>query len=216
MEATLLTLGVLLLLVGLVGQVKAKEIEVGTRNPAVRVILGIIGAAFIIVALRNEIFVPGGGSAPPPSTVPATVTTTQRSQAPAPPTSTAAAPTPETSEDATGRLVDRTDYPFVDDPAAIGTWRAVDFVPEPAAFAPGQKQFPGELALGELRILPGGRTSMAWRWTKGLLLHDGDHTASRYEIRSLSGDDYLILEWKSGDYTVRHQRPSYYVLKRER
>ena len=51
MEATLFTLGVILILVGLIGQVKAKEIEVGTKNPVVRVILGLLGTAFVSIAL---------------------------------------------------------------------------------------------------------------------------------------------------------------------
>jgi hypothetical protein len=49
--AVLLTLGVTLLLVGLVGKVKSKEFEVGTENKTVRVILGSIGAVFIGLAL---------------------------------------------------------------------------------------------------------------------------------------------------------------------
>jgi len=52
MEATLLTLGVILILVGLIGQVKAKEIEVGTKNTLVRIILGLIGVVFVIIALK--------------------------------------------------------------------------------------------------------------------------------------------------------------------
>jgi hypothetical protein len=32
-NTTLLTLGVILISVGIIGQVKAKEIEVGTKNP---------------------------------------------------------------------------------------------------------------------------------------------------------------------------------------
>ena len=50
MGPTLLTLGVILLVVGLIGQVKAREIEVGTQNPIVRVILGLIGLTFVLIA----------------------------------------------------------------------------------------------------------------------------------------------------------------------
>jgi hypothetical protein len=51
--AVLLTLGVTLLLVGLVGRVKSKDFEVGTENKIVRFILGTLGAAFIVLALIN-------------------------------------------------------------------------------------------------------------------------------------------------------------------
>lgn len=49
--AVLLTLGVILLLVGLVGKVKAREMEVGAENKTVRFIIGSIGAVFIALAL---------------------------------------------------------------------------------------------------------------------------------------------------------------------
>ena len=49
--AVLLTLGVTLLLVGLVGKVKTKDMEVGTENKTIRLILGAIGAVFIALAL---------------------------------------------------------------------------------------------------------------------------------------------------------------------
>ena len=55
LKTTLLTLGVILILVGLIGQVKAKEIEVGTKNPLARLVLGLIGFAFVGVALSDSI-----------------------------------------------------------------------------------------------------------------------------------------------------------------
>ena len=117
--------------------------------------------------------------------------------------------------DAQGRTEDGIDLPFVDDPAAAGRWEAVDFVARPADFSPGKKSFGGELYLKELVLLPGGRSPNGWlTWTKGAVIHHGDRTASRYEIKNLAGADYMFFEWKSGDYTVRHRPPEYYVLKR--
>ena len=49
--AVLLTLGVTLLLVGLVGRIKTRDMEVGTENKTVRLIIGSIGAVFIALAL---------------------------------------------------------------------------------------------------------------------------------------------------------------------
>jgi hypothetical protein len=49
--AVLLSLGVALLLVGLVGKVKTRDMEVGTENKTVRFIVGSIGAAFIALSL---------------------------------------------------------------------------------------------------------------------------------------------------------------------
>lgn len=81
---TLLTLGVLLLLVGIVGQVKAKEIEVGTKNPLARVIIGAIGIVFIAFSL-TQVIIPAlaptpiavsGNTASPPTLVPPSPTAT--------------------------------------------------------------------------------------------------------------------------------------------
>ncbi len=50
-------------------------------------------------------------------------------------------------------------------------------------------------------------------WTKGLVINDRSKTASAYEIKEIDGSRYMFFEWKSGDYTIRHQSPHYYVLK---
>ena len=65
-----------------------------------------------------------------------------------------------------------------------------------------------------LVLEPGGKAQDGDKWTKGLLLHTGNKTASRYELRTLQGRTYLIFEWKSGDYMFRQAKPSYYVMAR--
>jgi bla regulator protein BlaR1 len=116
---------------------------------------------------------------------------------------------------AQGRLEDDLNLPFVNDPAVIGTWRAVAFVGSPAEFTPGAAPA-GDLYLKELVFLPGGKSPNGWlTWTKGAVLHHGDKTAARYEIKKLGGAEYLFFEWKSGDYTLRHAKPQYYVLKKQ-
>lgn len=116
--------------------------------------------------------------------------------------------------DSQGRIVDKIDYSFGNDPDVIGTWESVDFVDEPNQFKPGGKQRPGDLYLRELVILPEGETTGPWTWTKGLIFHPGDTTAGRYILKELDGETYMFFEWKSGDYTIRHMKPSYYVLKK--
>jgi len=54
-----------------------------------------------------------------------------------------------------------------------------------------------------------------WTWTKGVVMHSGDRTASRYAIKEINGARYMFFEWKSGDYTIRGNKPEYYVLKKE-
>ncbi|MHC4426456.1 MAG: M56 family metallopeptidase [Planctomycetota bacterium] len=115
-----------------------------------------------------------------------------------------------------GRIVDKIDYPFVNDPRLIGTWKSVDFVGEMEKFKAGKKQWGGgELYLKGLIFKPNGRTFKPWwTWTKGLVFHSGDKTASKYTIKDIEGSTYMFYEWKSGDYTIRYRKPSYYVFKK--
>ncbi len=117
--------------------------------------------------------------------------------------------------DAKGHIVDRIDYPFVNDPQAIGKWESVDFVRNIQDFKPNSQQWTGDLFLRGLVLSEGGKASFAWKgWTKGLLLHEGDKTAAKYVIKDMDGATYMFMEWKSGDYTIRHRNPMYYVLRK--
>ena len=50
-SVALLIFGILLLLVGLIGKVKAKELEVGTGNPVTRVVVGMLGVGLVLLSL---------------------------------------------------------------------------------------------------------------------------------------------------------------------
>ncbi|MDA8243492.1 MAG: hypothetical protein M0025_05165 [Elusimicrobia bacterium] len=120
------------------------------------------------------------------------------------------------SGDGSDVIKDDIDRPFVDDPAVPGAWSSVDFVETPEKFSPGGRSWKGDLFLKELVFLPGGKSTNGWlTWTRGAVLHHGDSTASGYELRKIGGTEYMFFEWKSGDYTIRHRKPWYYVLKRE-
>jgi hypothetical protein len=111
---------------------------------------------------------------------------------------------------------DNLDLPFVDDPQVIGEWQSVDFVADIADFNPDQPRWSGELYLKGLTFLENGKTAQPWlTWTKGYVLHHGDKTASRYEIKKVNGNDYLFWEWKSGDVTISGRKPHFYVLKKQ-
>lgn len=121
----------------------------------------------------------------------------------------------KSSINAKGELQDDINLPFVNDPAAIGRWESVDFVADPGDFDAASRVAKRELFLKELVLLPEGKSPSGWfSWTKGAVMHTGDHTASRYEIKKLGGAEYMFFEWKSGDYTIRHMKPRYYVLKK--
>ncbi len=117
-----------------------------------------------------------------------------------------------------GRIVDKIDYPFVNDKKVIGTWKSVDFVREMEEFKDSEKQWEhGESRpyLKELIFLPNGKTTDNLRtWTKGLVFHSEDKTASKYTIKKIKGSTFMFFEWKRDSYTIGYMKPKYYVLKK--
>ncbi len=124
-----------------------------------------------------------------------------------------------------GHLVDKVNYPFETDPAVIGKWTSVDFVDNIDQFKPKRKHWGGELFLQSITFTDTGdaiykldnkqnTNIVVHKWTKGLLL--GTNTASKYTVKEINGETYMFYEWKSGDYTIRHMHPCYYVLKKDK
>jgi hypothetical protein len=109
---------------------------------------------------------------------------------------------------------DNINLPFANDPQVLGEWESVDFVQDIGQFDPLKRAWNGKLFLKGLTFQENGKMPQPWwTWTKGFVLHHGDQTASRYEIRTLNGQPYLFFEWKSGDVTIAGMKPFYYVLK---
>ncbi|MHC4726389.1 MAG: hypothetical protein ACYS17_04105 [Planctomycetota bacterium] len=117
-----------------------------------------------------------------------------------------------------GRIVDKIDYPFVNDSRVIGTWKTVDFVSEIKEFKDPEKQWEhGEDRpyLKQLVFLPNGKMTDNQRtWTRGLILHSDKKTASKYTIKKIDGSTFLFFEWKNDSYSIGYIKPKYYVLKR--
>lgn len=110
---------------------------------------------------------------------------------------------------------DKIDYPFVNDPQIVGRWQAVDFVENIDDFKVDKKIFKGDLYVKELNFLDNGKVSKSgFTWTKDLILHQADKTASKYVIKEINGSTYMFFEWKSGDYTIWGRKPNYYVMKK--
>ena len=49
-------------------------------------------------------------------------------------------------------------------------------------------------------------------WTKGYVLRKWNSTACAYEIRRADDKEYLIMEWKSGDYLWGGYDTDYYAF----
>jgi bla regulator protein BlaR1 len=119
------------------------------------------------------------------------------------------------------KIVDNIDLPFVNDPDVLGRWASVDFVERKDEFTPGSLHWDGQIFLKGLTFYPTGALQWtvdpdqrSWgKWTKGVVLNSESHTAPKYEIRRIGGGKYMFFEWKSGDYTIRHCQPLFYVLQ---
>lgn len=123
-------------------------------------------------------------------------------------------------------IEDKTDYPFVDDPAVIGKWQSVDYVAEINKFSPDKKISVNPLFLKELAFIENGKMLTAnnngngnlaptpLTWTKGMVINEQEKTASKYVIKGINGSTYLFFEWKCREYTYFHMKPKFYVLKK--
>jgi len=120
------------------------------------------------------------------------------------------------------QICDNTEHPFVIDEKVLGVWNAFDFIRDRNHFDPTGKTWKGgDLYLQRVEFLPDGRLITVTKsrenmlsWTKGLELNKYCKTACAYEIVEHDGKEFLILEWKSGDYSFAG-KIHYYVFTRE-
>lgn len=123
--------------------------------------------------------------------------------------------------------------PFRNDEKVIGKWKAYvyingtddkkeDFIPEKC---PVDRWYYEHLYFKEIEFMPDGHCTSVYGeetisgdhmqvWTKGYVLRKWNSCAYAYEIRVIDGKEYLIMEWKSGDYRWGGRDTSYYVFVR--
>ena len=126
--------------------------------------------------------------------------------------------------------------PFIPDDRVLGSWKAFcyfdpieltkkDFVPfkNPPK---GAWNYIDEPYFKEIKFMEGGHVTAIYgdevisgddkhTWTKGYWLRKWNSNACAYEIKKFSGKEYLIIEWKSGDYRFGGRESSYYVMVRK-
>lgn len=122
------------------------------------------------------------------------------------------------------RNIDKTDYPFTNDPRVIGKWESVDFVQKVNDFDPGKKPSEDKFFLSGLAFIKEGKmlcedknerlAYTSFTWTKDKVINKQEKTASNYIIKEINGTTYMFFEWKSGDYIFKNMIPQYYVLKK--
>ncbi len=121
-------------------------------------------------------------------------------------------------------IKDNIDMPFVNDEQVLGRWVAHSYIerksdfseqPAPASFEPYFKAIEflpeGECIsiYGDFEVGSGKQS-----WTRGYVLRKFNRTACAYELKRIGGRDYLIIEWKSGDYRWGGTDTDYYVFVR--
>ena len=119
---------------------------------------------------------------------------------------------------------DNLDMPFIEDPKVLGKWKVFDFLRSRDEFSPvGSGEAP--IFFKEIEFFAGGSCTSIYGqntisgdhkqvWTKGYVLRKFNSTACAYEILTVDDRDYLIIEWKSGDYRWGGLPTDYYVFVR--
>lgn len=124
--------------------------------------------------------------------------------------------------------------PFVPDGRVLGKWKAFCYLDSVDVrredFVPYKNPIKGswnynDLYFKEIEFSEGGHCSSVYGdelitgddmqvWTKGYVLRKWNSCACAYEIKVFDGTEYLIIEWKSGDYRWGGRETSYYVMIR--
>ncbi len=121
------------------------------------------------------------------------------------------------------RYRDDTNIPLTPNEDAVGIWEAVDYINNENSFNPNKIQTP-KLYLLELIFKPNNELYIKYRdndkiqtskYTKDYLIDlCFEDTLSKYKIETINNQEYLIVEWKSGDYIYGKLIYGYYVFKK--
>lgn len=114
--------------------------------------------------------------------------------------------------------------PFMNDERIIGKWTAHSFLGNKSEFPLPQEDME-DLYFKEIEFFPEGRCRCVYEddvfegddklcWTKNYLLRKWNWSACEYEIRKHNDVEYMIIEWKSGDYRFGGFDTNYYVFVR--
>ncbi|MBQ4510543.1 MAG: MerR family transcriptional regulator [Clostridia bacterium] len=128
------------------------------------------------------------------------------------------------------RIQDEIPVEFINDVNVIGKWKAFDialkvdsYFSESERFLELDKLFwhsaeflESGLLINEFKgqITKKLYTLDNFRWTNGCIMDINELVVSKYIIKQFKGEDYLFIEWKSGDYKFGGKVNCYYVFKR--
>ena len=121
---------------------------------------------------------------------------------------------------------DNVDIPYVADQRVLGDWETVDLVHTPDQFDSQRKYWESELMIVDMQFYPrgicqqtrrlnGGMYQKGLRYSAGVVLDVAMEFAQHYRIFTERGQDYLIMEHKSGDYSYGGVINGYYIFRRK-
>ena len=120
-------------------------------------------------------------------------------------------------------ICDNIDLPFVQDDNLVGVWNVVDYISilDLQDYTP--KQSEKKLFVQKYIVTKNGeciredsqQNLLKQYWTKGYILNKYVKTASAYTIKEIENEQYLFMEWKSGDYTFAGKVTGMYVFKKD-
>lgn len=127
----------------------------------------------------------------------------------------------------TREFIDDVNLTFVADGRVLGEWETVDIITDPSDFTADSEKWTKEPIWVEglkfhkrgvcFKVIRHEETKYdrVFRYTSGVVLDEFHSYAEHYEIRRENGEDYLILEHKSGDYSYLGKIFCYYVFRRK-
>ncbi len=119
-------------------------------------------------------------------------------------------------------IVDDVEIPFILDKKALGFWEAVDLidVQDKKNYSP-KDDAKTDLFMKSMTFNPNGivyfdtrQTLSKLKWTKGKVVNQYQKQVMDYKIKAIGGQTYMILDWKSGDYTFNGDINCCYVFKK--
>lgn len=119
-------------------------------------------------------------------------------------------------------ICDDVDIPFVQDENLVGVWNVIDYISISDIQNYIPKQSERNLFVQKFIVTKNGeciredsqQNLLKQYWTKGYILNKHIKTASAYTIREIENEQYLFMEWKSGDYTFAGKVTGAYVFKK--
>ncbi|MCL2815810.1 MAG: S8 family serine peptidase [Oscillospiraceae bacterium] len=120
-------------------------------------------------------------------------------------------------------------YVFIPDEDAIGLWNVVGYVENIEDFDDKNNpnyaykdwywqsiEFFNDGTIEVTFKTEGYENSFFLLWTKGYTLFTHSEVVCAYTTKTMNSSEYMFIEWKSGDYAIRGEKPSYYVFKKGR